>query len=390
MKRLLCALPLVLVCLFSLPAFAAFQNQRVEDVLHEFQRQGINILFSSDLVSSDMRVEKEPRDGSPREVLNEIVQPHGLRILKSQSGTLLVIKDYKSKQAKDETTSDERLPRTDSAYVVVPFVTMYLSAEDSQNRSVRHLNLDHFTLMEDGEEQPIAEFTTLPESTDPGEMTPLSIIVLADVSESMEQTNQPVANYDVLKETVGTLLDHSGADDHLEVFEFNDTCRKIAGETDRREDIKNDLQGIKLRGGRTSLYDSLLSVSEQIQSLPGRRIIVLYSDGADTASHASFVEALAQLKAAETTLFAIATQPKQSANNYEVLQKMAEETGGALFIPDASPPYSAIANRILDSIRAQYVIGYVPPNPNIHKWRKVEIRCKAPGIHLHYRRSYLY
>ena len=75
----------------SAPALASgLAGLSLEQALDELQARGLSILYSSDLVKPDMRVMREPSGGSAREILEELVVPHGIRIMEGPSGTLLL------------------------------------------------------------------------------------------------------------------------------------------------------------------------------------------------------------------------------------------------------------------------------------------------------------
>src|SRR5262245_40341092 len=73
------------------PALASgFADLSLEQALDELQARGLSILYSSDLVKPDMRVPREPSSGTPREILAELVEPHGIRIREGPGGMLFL------------------------------------------------------------------------------------------------------------------------------------------------------------------------------------------------------------------------------------------------------------------------------------------------------------
>jgi len=93
------------VCLFPLAFAYAQPTQHAQsqttsrvagrlliDVLREYQQQGLHLIFSSDLVTSDLRVTSEPRGRSARAILAEILAPHGLTLRDGPRSTLLIVR----------------------------------------------------------------------------------------------------------------------------------------------------------------------------------------------------------------------------------------------------------------------------------------------------------
>ena len=59
--------------------------------------------------------------------------------------------------------------------------------------------------------------------------------------------------------------------------------------------------------GATSLYDGVYLAAEYIEKAQGRRVIVIVSDGGDTTSNKSLLEALAQAQKSDALIFAVFT-----------------------------------------------------------------------------------
>jgi hypothetical protein len=85
-----------------------YKGRIVSDVLSEFRRQGLNLVFSDALVPRSLRVKEEPRQTTPRAIVTEILAAHGLALKEERRGALLVVK------SRAKATTD-REPRTPSA-----------------------------------------------------------------------------------------------------------------------------------------------------------------------------------------------------------------------------------------------------------------------------------
>jgi hypothetical protein len=69
-----------------------FAGRLLEDVLRELQAGGLNIVYSSEMVRPTMKVLSEPKAVKAREILDEILRPHGLQVRSGPGGTLLVVR----------------------------------------------------------------------------------------------------------------------------------------------------------------------------------------------------------------------------------------------------------------------------------------------------------
>ena len=79
------------------PALSEVEGQKyagrpLGDVLRELQATGLNIVFSSEMVRPTMKVLAEPKAVQPREILDEILRPHGLQVRSGPGGALLVVR----------------------------------------------------------------------------------------------------------------------------------------------------------------------------------------------------------------------------------------------------------------------------------------------------------
>ncbi len=69
----------------------AFRGVPLTAALERLRAAGLKILYSSDLVRPDMRVLLEPRGRWPREILDEILAPHGLESRPGPAGAILIV-----------------------------------------------------------------------------------------------------------------------------------------------------------------------------------------------------------------------------------------------------------------------------------------------------------
>lgn len=87
-----------LLLALSLPAHgeeadrARYEGERVLDVLARLQAEGVRIIMSSALVPATLRVKREPRARTPREIAREILAQHGLALQKGPGAVWVVVK----------------------------------------------------------------------------------------------------------------------------------------------------------------------------------------------------------------------------------------------------------------------------------------------------------
>jgi hypothetical protein len=110
------------VVTFVQPGYAQttrYAGRPLADVLIELRTAGVNVVFSSELVRPEMRVQAEPRSEDPRRMLNELLKPHGLIVRELARGRLTIVR--------------QRPPATSPSADVVPVGTIAGRLIDSRS-----------------------------------------------------------------------------------------------------------------------------------------------------------------------------------------------------------------------------------------------------------------
>ena len=158
--------------------------------------------------------------------------------------------------------------------------------------------------------------------------------------------------------------------------------------TDKLDMLQKAVDQVKKVGSQTALYDAVWQFSDQkLRGIPGRRVIVIITDGDDTFSRASLIDAIDIAQRTETTIFAISTKagflgtvPGVEAGTVndrgdKDLIKLCEETGGEAFFTGDMLALEKSFKKISEELRSQYIITYRPANQNYDgRVRKVEVK----------------
>jgi Ca-activated chloride channel homolog len=164
--------------------------------------------------------------------------------------------------------------------------------------------------------------------------------------------------------------------------------------------------------GATSFYDSIYLAADYLKVARGRRVIVIVSDGGDTTSNKSLLEALAQAQKSDAIIFAVFTgNPWHSQNLRDLaaeraLETLAGETGGEVLKPKLTPfkngsrhgeesdeislkELEVAFDSLAEQLRTQYVLGFYSTNEKRDgSFRKLGVRIKKPGYHARARTGY--
>lgn len=158
--------------------------------------------------------------------------------------------------------------------------------------------------------------------------------------------------------------------------------------TDKLDLLDRAVDKVGKTGSQTSLYDAIWQFSdEKLRNAPGRRVIVLITDGEDTFSRADLRDAIDIAQRTETTIFGISTKagflgsvPGVEAGTVKdkgdkFLTQLCEETGGEAFFTGDMIELERAFKRISEELRSQYIITYRPANQNLDgASRKIEVR----------------
>ena len=159
--------------------------------------------------------------------------------------------------------------------VDVDVVQVTATVTDAHGRFVKGLPKSAFRVAEDGRPQTISHFYS--------ENVPLELVVAVDVSGSMEPAMAAV------KRAVAEFLGTVPSRDHVTLLGFNDEAFTLTrGETDPRQRM-NAVQDLRAWGS-TALYDVIVHAVDLLGVRPGRKALVVFTDGEDRCSHVGVEE----------------------------------------------------------------------------------------------------
>ncbi len=139
------------------------------------------------------------------------------------------------------------------------------------------------------------------------------------------------------------------------------------------------------------MYASL----NELKSVEGRKVILLFTDGADFGSRQGSGKALERARDEEVMIYGIGLETEffngQSVVRSKpdsILNRFAAETGGGYFDLKKDADLNSSFTRIAQELRSQYLIGFSPAALD-GKLHKLEVRVKRPGLKSRSRRSYV-
>ncbi|PYV88411.1 MAG: hypothetical protein DMG05_15655 [Acidobacteria bacterium] len=236
--------------------------------------------------------------------------------------------------------------------VDVDLVTLSFSVKDKNKRYVENLRKEDVVLLEDEISQEIAFFEFEP--------TPLSLVVLVDVSES---TGPFAKQIETTSRIVSDLLNPQ---DEAAVIAFSTVPSLLQEFTHSRNRVLTGLErACQKFSGATNINDSIYLASRKLNSAETnhRRVILLISDGVGNRGERE--RALKELRTSGATLIGIGLGLTSRLFRGAVgLSQWVKETGGNLLLYSVKPDLKKELKATLEQIRSQYAIGYVSNNKN--------------------------
>lgn len=238
-------------------------------------------------------------------------------------------------------------------HVNVRLVSVFVNVTDRNGEIVGGLSREDFAVKEDGRPQGIAVFERQSE-------LPLNMTLAIDTSGSVKKDMGEEA--DAARRFVHAIL---RPQDQMSLLDFATEVRELTPFTNKGSLIDRGLGQLRADNA-TALYDAILLGSEGLGKKDGRKVLVLVSDGGDTAENTTYAQALEAALRHEVMIYSIIDVPIEASAGRDLggehaLITLAEQTGGKSFYVSEGGLDKAFA-QVSDDLRTQYLIGYYPHN----------------------------
>jgi VWFA-related protein len=323
-----------------------------------------------------------------------------------------------------EEVSEGDVVRVDTTLVTVP-----VSVLDRQGRFVPNLKREDFSVLENGIEQSIAYF-------EPAEK-PFTVALLLDTSPSTQ------FHISEIKEAAISFAKQLRPEDRVLIISFSDEVMLLTEATNDISTITQVVLENVREGNSTRLYDAVhLAIKERLDRIPGRKAMVLFTDGVDTSSFsANYQSTLYEAEELDALIYPIqydtsdymrayqnagsgnvtivtrrsnwpfgsgtTTQtiygplvnggvplPGTTRDDYDradqYLHALADKSGGRLYQAKDPAQLSESFARIAQELRWQYSIAYYPKAATEEggQRRQIRVRVHQPDLAVKARDSY--
>ncbi|MGH9486322.1 MAG: VWA domain-containing protein [Terriglobales bacterium] len=276
-------------------------------------------------------------------------------------------------------------------------VNVAFSAHTALGGLVTGLQAGDLSVTENGVPQTIAFFSPAPQM-------PLTLGIILDMSGSQHDSLKQ-HRYD-LERFLGHLLT---PDDHAFLVGFADHIRLLSDYTSYSPSLLWALDHYRSRyaypllgplsgpnadrDGGTALYDAIdYAITEKMARQPGRRALLVFSDGEDNSSAHDEQDAVTAAENNDTTIFTVRYTEdhkwdSSDVQGMEVMNHLASATGGRAVDARRVQPAVYLA-AIAGELRASYDLAYYPHGDSAPGYRRILIRCHRPGVIISARAGY--
>src|SRR5262245_51010127 len=267
-------------------------------------------------------------------------------------------------------------------------VVIDVTATDKSGNYVRDLRAEEIQVFEDGRQRDINFFAV----TDEAALSrPLAVVFALDLSGSLRPDEMMTLRQDAMKFT-----ELMKGDSVFATLSFNYKVKITQGFTSSLEKIERAFEKMNGFEGSTRIYDALDRAIRMLdrdaprtrKGRPVRRVIVVITDGFDSASIIDRREVIRRANDAGVTIYSV-TLPSFTLSpidsNSRVItpldaSRIVQATGGQDFPADARD-FTPIFKALSEEIRASYALAYYPENRD-GKRHELRVKTSRPDIQI--------
>ena len=321
-----------------------------------------------------------------------------------------------------EPTAPEEVDAGDIIKVDTTLVTIPVSVMDRDGRYVPNLTKRDFRIWEDGIEQEVAFFASAEKA--------FSVFLVLDTSPSTKFRLEDIQDAAI------TFVNQLRPDDKVMVVSFNNDIKILAELTTDRLKLQRAILRARTDNG-TRLYDTMdMLMTQYMSRIPGRKAIVLFTDGVDTTSrNADYRSTAVEAEELDALIYPVRYDTSMDVGGVpqlppdvwgqilggifgggrrrggggggggggwpnrgddyglaqQYLRQLATSTGGRLYDADTAQNMSYAFANVAEELRRQYSLGYYPKRrPQPGERRQIRVRTNQMNLAVRARDSYVF
>jgi Ca-activated chloride channel family protein len=315
--------------------------------------------------------------------------------MRVQSGTVLLDEAPPAPKPKptpaEDTAAGDDIGAEDVVRITSNLVTVPASVVDAQGRAVVNLQLEDFELRVDGQPRPISELSRAE--------VPVTLALLFDNSQSLSAAREfeKQAAIRFFRSVIRPI-------DRAAIYSVSTEVSLVQPLTNSVPSLVRTIEHFGKPEGATRLLDAIAEAAAYLRPYPGRKVIVIVSDGEDTLSDLDFDSTLRKTLVADCQVYAVQTKQieyvmltgQQSNANLQALaaerrmQDLTSHTGGTVYTPYQTGDLDVAFTQIAADLSQQYILSYYPTDERQDgRFRTISVRISTrPNMRVRARRGY--
>jgi Ca-activated chloride channel family protein len=251
--------------------------------------------------------------------------------------------------------------------VDVKLVNIFVTVNDEHGSPVGNLNKDNFQIVEDGHPQKISIF---------GKESELPLSIVLDIDTSLSTRKDLPLELASARRFAHTIIRPVDA---LSLYDFSEVVSQDIAFTADLRIIDRGIEHVHT-GAATALYDAVFLGAQALETRQGRKVLVVITDGGDTASQVNYNEALRAAQQAEAIVYSIIDVPIEASAGRDTggehaLIQLSEDTGGKYYYASSIAQLDQAFRAISDELRTQYLLAYYPTQRLADSdFRRIEVK----------------
>jgi VWFA-related protein len=293
--------------------------------------------------------------------------------------------------------------------VKVDLVVLNVAITDRRGRYIRDLSPDDFRVFEDGIPQQIATFAegndaprAVSEFTAGGGAPaapaaasgpdaridgPSSMVddtfVGTNVFVLFDTSNFMYRSFVYAEDAIADFIRGLDTADSVAVYGFSRNLTRHSGLTPERLEAIKALR-LSVAGDETALYNCLLLTLRDAARVPGRKVVIVFSNGPDNASTIAPDDVGAIAEDEGIPIYVISTNElNKDPISSNVFRRLTARTGGKAYFAKTWQRQSEAFTSIREELASSYTLTYYPqPNPN-GGWRSITVDLVGDALRRH-------
>lgn len=260
--------------------------------------------------------------------------------------------------------------------IQVNLIELPVTVVDKAGGVVTALVQDDFTVLEQGKPQKISTFNF-------SSNLPLSLGVLVDHSGSMKPRIEVARNA-----AIEFFRDILAPGDKAFFGGFSWEAQRVSPFLTDLASLTGQIESMPEPDGGTALYDAIVTGLYRFRSIPGRKALVIVTDGEDTVSRLKYDEMLQYVRTARVPVYFIAIGVSSLTSS--AIKNLAAESGAVVYFVKNVEGLKETYEKLERDLRSQYLVGYYAESTKSDgAYRAVEVKVKREGTVVRTIRGYI-